>query len=432
MDKSISSDLIRGHIDTIILHSLFSGDKHAQQISDYVAKKSENNYEINQATLYSSLKRLETSKYVKAYWHDTDGGRRRFFTVTELGKSVAENNLSDWSYSKSVIDKLMDLEPVKTVRSEIILVPTTTSSDNSKEKNENSSFPANNNSYTDNSKLQENSYEKTTNLDISVVEKEQSSVNQPKTTFADVKVETIQEINYKNILSGLIKTSNIVKEIKSEQLEPLKRSDEKTVIESTQSEISEKKKLSETISSESLSSKIYNIGNINYGDLELKAEKNGYKLLVSSKESKITSGLFANKIRLFSSLTIFLLGLIEILVFTLATKSFLSVPIWALMLSIIFFATFPIVCSIIYKKNPIKITQKSAKESLLTSLIVIFNLIILCIAIPLLCNMDFSNQKNVALFLITPLLITFDVFAYYITAYFCSKSNKFILKENKK
>ena len=32
MEQQISSDLIRGHIDTIILHTLVSSDKFAQQI----------------------------------------------------------------------------------------------------------------------------------------------------------------------------------------------------------------------------------------------------------------------------------------------------------------------------------------------------------------------------------------------------------------
>ena len=64
MEKpSISSDLIRGHIDTIILHVLSFGDKFAQQISDEINVKSENKYQINQATLYSSLKRLENLKF---------------------------------------------------------------------------------------------------------------------------------------------------------------------------------------------------------------------------------------------------------------------------------------------------------------------------------------------------------------------------------
>ena len=39
-NQQISSDLIRGHIDTIILHTLLDGDKYAEQISDTIDKKS--------------------------------------------------------------------------------------------------------------------------------------------------------------------------------------------------------------------------------------------------------------------------------------------------------------------------------------------------------------------------------------------------------
>ena len=108
--QSISSDLIRGHIDTIILHTLLNGDKFAQQISDTVEQKSDNVYKLNQATLYSSLKRLESLKYVTSYRKDADNGRRKFFHLTEKGTQIVNDNLFGWNYSKNIIDKLMGCE----------------------------------------------------------------------------------------------------------------------------------------------------------------------------------------------------------------------------------------------------------------------------------------------------------------------------------
>ena len=92
--QAISSDLIRGHIDTIILHTLINGDQFAQQISDSIEPKSDSVYKINQATLYSSLKRLESLKHVKSYWNDSDSGRRKYFSLTESGKNFVETNMS--------------------------------------------------------------------------------------------------------------------------------------------------------------------------------------------------------------------------------------------------------------------------------------------------------------------------------------------------
>ena len=50
---TITSDLIRGHIDTIILKSLFDGDKYAQEIANYIEDKSGKTYEVKQTSVYA-------------------------------------------------------------------------------------------------------------------------------------------------------------------------------------------------------------------------------------------------------------------------------------------------------------------------------------------------------------------------------------------
>ena len=59
-EKSISSDLIRGHLNTIILRSLSDSDKYGYEIIAEIEKKSCGQYSIKQPSLYSALKRLET------------------------------------------------------------------------------------------------------------------------------------------------------------------------------------------------------------------------------------------------------------------------------------------------------------------------------------------------------------------------------------
>ena len=54
----ISSDLIRGHINTIILRSLYDGDKYGYDIINEIEKKSGGLYTLKQPTLYSALKRV--------------------------------------------------------------------------------------------------------------------------------------------------------------------------------------------------------------------------------------------------------------------------------------------------------------------------------------------------------------------------------------
>ncbi len=91
--SSISADLIRGHINTIILRTLSERDKYGYEIINEIVQKSHGQYELKQPTLYSALKRLETQGYIKAYWKTDEisaGGRRKYFTLTESGREITE------------------------------------------------------------------------------------------------------------------------------------------------------------------------------------------------------------------------------------------------------------------------------------------------------------------------------------------------------
>lgn len=108
--NSISSDLIRGHINTIILRALYERDKYGYEIMNDIEEKSHGQYSLKQPTLYSALKRLENQGYIKAYWKTdevSNGGRRKYFTLTESGKEITEKNLAEWKYSRTIIDSLI-------------------------------------------------------------------------------------------------------------------------------------------------------------------------------------------------------------------------------------------------------------------------------------------------------------------------------------
>lgn len=107
-EKSVSSDLIRGHINTIILRALYDGDKYGYEIISEIERKSHGQYSLKQPSLYSALKRLEKDGYVTSYWGGSvSGGRRKYFSLTESGKAISEQNQSEWEYSRTVIDSLI-------------------------------------------------------------------------------------------------------------------------------------------------------------------------------------------------------------------------------------------------------------------------------------------------------------------------------------
>jgi PadR family transcriptional regulator len=107
-DNKISSDLLRGHTDTIILKLLIDGDKYGYEISKLIQTKSSGEYELKEATMYSSLKRLEADGGITSYWGDeTQGGRRRYYRITKKGKQVYSENKHNWEYAKRILDQLL-------------------------------------------------------------------------------------------------------------------------------------------------------------------------------------------------------------------------------------------------------------------------------------------------------------------------------------
>ena len=107
-DNPLSSDLLRGNTDTIILKLLTAGDKYGYEITKLIAVHSGGAYELKEATMYSSLKRLERDGNITSYWGDeSNGGRRKYYQITDRGKATYVTNKQSWDDAKRILDQLL-------------------------------------------------------------------------------------------------------------------------------------------------------------------------------------------------------------------------------------------------------------------------------------------------------------------------------------
>lgn len=108
IDTKLTSDLLRGHTDTIILRFLSDGDKYGYEITKLVYEQSQRTYELKEATMYSSLKRLENDAQIVSYWGDeSQGGRRKYYRITSRGRELYEINRQNWKYAKQILEQLL-------------------------------------------------------------------------------------------------------------------------------------------------------------------------------------------------------------------------------------------------------------------------------------------------------------------------------------
>jgi len=101
----ISSEVIRGFIDSIILQVLNVEDNYGYQISQEIEMKTKGTYVIKEATLYASFKRLETKGFISSYMGEiTHGRERKYYHLTDLGNQYLTEKKDEWAESKKMID----------------------------------------------------------------------------------------------------------------------------------------------------------------------------------------------------------------------------------------------------------------------------------------------------------------------------------------
>jgi DNA-binding PadR family transcriptional regulator len=105
----MSSDLLRGHTDTIVLRILTRNDAYGFEIYNRILERTGDQYELKETTLYSSYKRLEADGYITSYWGDeTQGARRKYYRITNKGRKVFEQNMRDWQFTQKIINDLLE------------------------------------------------------------------------------------------------------------------------------------------------------------------------------------------------------------------------------------------------------------------------------------------------------------------------------------
>ena len=110
-DDAFAADLLRGHTDTIVLGVLRTTDRYGFEIYKTIRDATGGDYEIKEATLYASFRRLEKDGLVEAYWGDeTQGGRRKYYRITDAGRAVYQGNVKDWTATQRIINTLLNVK----------------------------------------------------------------------------------------------------------------------------------------------------------------------------------------------------------------------------------------------------------------------------------------------------------------------------------
>lgn len=104
-------DLIRSHVDIIILKPLESQDRYGYEILREIETNSNGLFNLKQPTMYSCLKRLEKQGYIRSYLGDeSNGAQRRYYALTGQGRDFLESQQSQWEFVRTILSGLVSSE----------------------------------------------------------------------------------------------------------------------------------------------------------------------------------------------------------------------------------------------------------------------------------------------------------------------------------
>lgn len=105
---SISSDVIRGYNDTMILYLLMQGPSYGYEITKRIKGMTDEKYIMKETTLYSAFARMEKNGYISSFSSDEVNGKKRtYYRITDVGKEYYRTKCEEWILTKEVVEKFI-------------------------------------------------------------------------------------------------------------------------------------------------------------------------------------------------------------------------------------------------------------------------------------------------------------------------------------
>lgn len=103
----LNKEVLKGHIDTLILSILDEKDSYGYEIAKIVRDKT--TFELKDGTMYVSLKRLETKGLIKSYWGNEQGAgsRRKYYNITDEGRTALDIKIQEWDFVQSIMNQFL-------------------------------------------------------------------------------------------------------------------------------------------------------------------------------------------------------------------------------------------------------------------------------------------------------------------------------------
>ena len=108
----MSQDLMRGHLDGLVLAVLNTAPAHGYGLIDALRERSGGRLDLPEGTVYPALHRLERAGLVASGWSAEGGRRRRVDELTDTRRRAAVERRSEWRLFASAVNAVLGADPL--------------------------------------------------------------------------------------------------------------------------------------------------------------------------------------------------------------------------------------------------------------------------------------------------------------------------------
>ena len=105
--RRVRADLLRGHLDGLLLAVLADAPGHGYELSQRLTQRSGGELGVHEGSLYPALHRLERGGLVESSWSTADGRRRRIYRLTSAGRRAARRSRQEWHAFSTAVDRVL-------------------------------------------------------------------------------------------------------------------------------------------------------------------------------------------------------------------------------------------------------------------------------------------------------------------------------------
>jgi PadR family transcriptional regulator PadR len=101
----MEAEMLKGHLDAIVLAALEAGPAHGYAVIEAIKKRSASTFDLPEGTIYPALHRLEQAGWLASTWTTPPGGRRRrVYSLTKTGAAALADRRRAWGRFAEAVD----------------------------------------------------------------------------------------------------------------------------------------------------------------------------------------------------------------------------------------------------------------------------------------------------------------------------------------